>query len=230
MPKLNESMNTNHIRVSEGGHAANSLLHVTDYTGPEGSDYDRYVTGNGFYFWDETEATAHGPFPCIADAIYARDKYFSELHPPEVTSPKFQVHDVLKHVATGIIVKVNGTPYQTRLERGNVPAYSYSERGDEISWVRSQKEMEDGRFEKVTPALLPMAECFPNSHAPKDELPPLPQAPNIRACQTWEMENQDAWPRSCRTCGLAGPCRFTKDQIAKAKLPHKVSHINGEPL
>jgi hypothetical protein len=64
---------------------------------------------------------------------------------------KFEVGQIVKHVKTGGIYHIIGTPKDNyRLEHNNQPAYLYqSIEGDIYAnpiWVRSQSEMEDGRF------------------------------------------------------------------------------------
>lgn len=64
---------------------------------------------------------------------------------------KFEVGQIVKHVKTGVIYHIIGTPKDNyRLEHNNQPAYLYqSIEGDIYAnpiWVRSQLEMEDGRF------------------------------------------------------------------------------------
>lgn len=63
---------------------------------------------------------------------------------------KFEVGTVVKHVKSGGLYLILGTPDQYRIESTNEPAYVYrSTHGDAYNnpiWIRSKKEMEDGRF------------------------------------------------------------------------------------
>ena len=71
---------TNH-KIEEGRHAATSITEVRDFspvTDPT-KDYWNCFEGNGFYFWDETEAGAYGPFDSIGLAVLGRNDYYSRL-------------------------------------------------------------------------------------------------------------------------------------------------------
>lgn len=64
---------------------------------------------------------------------------------------KFKKGDVLKHGKTGMVYVILETPADgLRLEKTNEPAYCYQELAITDyalpRWVRSAKEMEDGRF------------------------------------------------------------------------------------
>lgn len=63
---------------------------------------------------------------------------------------KFEVGNIVKHVKSGGIYRIIGSPDQYRLESTNEPAYAYQSTHGELYnnpiWVRSKTEMEDGRF------------------------------------------------------------------------------------
>lgn len=69
-------------------------------------------------------------------------------------SHKFEVNNIVKHVKTGGLYRIVGTPDVYRLEADNTPAYAYiSIEGDLHNnpiWVRGKSEMEDGRFILIT--------------------------------------------------------------------------------
>lgn len=58
-------------------HAASSITEVRGWT-----DGREQFRGDGFYFWDETEAGETGPFGTLAIAIEQRDLYFKTLNRP----------------------------------------------------------------------------------------------------------------------------------------------------
>lgn len=63
---------------------------------------------------------------------------------------EFNVFEKVIHVKTGNVYMITGTPDMLRIEADNEPAYSYKKQGsngvNQTIWIRSQKEMEDGRF------------------------------------------------------------------------------------
>lgn len=61
----------------------------------------------------------------------------------------FKKNDRVYHVKSGNTYTIDGTPDTHRLESNGDPCYTYCG-SDSIVWVRSQKEMEDGRFVKAT--------------------------------------------------------------------------------
>jgi hypothetical protein len=61
----------------------------------------------------------------------------------------FMINDGIRHVKTGDIYYVIGTPDTFRIESTNEPAYVYQKTRLSAAWVRSQSEMEDGRFQLV---------------------------------------------------------------------------------
>jgi len=61
---------------------------------------------------------------------------------------KFTHFEKVLHVKTGKEYHIRELPSSLRLEATDEPAYSYTD-GNGTVWVRSQKEMEDGRFELV---------------------------------------------------------------------------------
>lgn len=62
----------------------------------------------------------------------------------------FQRRDLIRHVKSGKEYRIVATPDGgLRMEKGNEPAYCYTdpcEDSPEPLWVRSAREMEDGRF------------------------------------------------------------------------------------
>ena len=61
----------------------------------------------------------------------------------------------LEHVKSGKVYRVVCGPTSgLRLEGTNSPAYLYKGEDSRIAWVRSQEEMEDGRFKPYTPPPL----------------------------------------------------------------------------
>lgn len=68
-------------KVQEGRHAATSITEVRDFCPPQSIKEDWFdcFNGDGFYFWDETEAFVQGPFESIEVAVQSRDKYFESL-------------------------------------------------------------------------------------------------------------------------------------------------------
>lgn len=55
----------------------------------------------------------------------------------------------VRHIASVKVYRIVDTPNRCRIQATGEPAYSYClDRGGDITlWVRSQTEMEDGRFE-----------------------------------------------------------------------------------
>lgn len=58
---------------------------------------------------------------------------------------KFAHSVYVKHVKSGGVYQIVGTPDVFRIEGTNAPAYAYKG-GDGTVWIRPQAEMEDGRF------------------------------------------------------------------------------------
>jgi hypothetical protein len=58
---------------------------------------------------------------------------------------KFKIDDRIIDIKSGGVYVVTATPQSCRLEHSGEPAYSYVG-NDGTMWVRSQTEMEDGRF------------------------------------------------------------------------------------
>jgi hypothetical protein len=56
----------------------------------------------------------------------------------------FSKGTVVQHLKTQGVYTIMETPESLRLEKGNQPAYLYTDHV--IQWVRPQSEMEDGRF------------------------------------------------------------------------------------
>jgi hypothetical protein len=66
-------------------------------------------------------------------------------------SQRFNTGDAIWHLRSKTIYFIKGTPDVYRLEATNEPAYLYMGMPEDDKplppiWVRSQKEMEDGRF------------------------------------------------------------------------------------
>ena len=61
---------------------------------------------------------------------------------------KFYYFDLVQHVKSGGHYCIVGLPDTHRIEATNEPAYAYKGK-DGIVWHRSQKEMEDGRFQLI---------------------------------------------------------------------------------
>lgn len=59
---------------------------------------------------------------------------------------KFPLDSHIRHKKSGGIYQIKLTPDKGRLEATSQPAYGY-ESDDGTVWLRSQTEMEDGRFE-----------------------------------------------------------------------------------
>jgi hypothetical protein len=59
--------------------------------------------------------------------------------------PTFNKNHVIRH-AKGGLYKINAVPDSRRLEHNNQPFYEYESIDDGQTWLRSQAEMEDGRF------------------------------------------------------------------------------------
>lgn len=71
---------TNHQiepRTQPRMHAASSVSEVTEWS-REG-DINEAFAGDGFYFWDETEAAANGPYDTLEEAVTNRNTYFEHL-------------------------------------------------------------------------------------------------------------------------------------------------------
>jgi hypothetical protein len=60
---------------------------------------------------------------------------------------KFQKGQKVRHVKSGHIYFIHITPDKLRIEASGEPAYAYGAGTIGDAWVRSQSEMEDGRFE-----------------------------------------------------------------------------------
>jgi len=63
---------------------------------------------------------------------------------------KFKIDDWVVHTK-GVRYNIKGTPYRYRIDATGELAYAYSESGGDPKskkpiWVRSQKQMEEGRF------------------------------------------------------------------------------------
>jgi len=72
----------------------------------------------------------------------------TDRHNPPPTPPLFRAGDELEHRKGGRYVIV-ATPEQCRIEASAEPAYAYLAKADGLLWVRSQREMEDGRFIRI---------------------------------------------------------------------------------
>jgi len=62
---------------------------------------------------------------------------------------KYNNFTLVRHIKTGNLYLIIGTPDKIFIEKGATPAYAYQgvkHQRDRI-WVRPQAEMEDGRFE-----------------------------------------------------------------------------------
>lgn len=64
----------------------------------------------------------------------------------------FQVYETVLHKKSNSVYMIICGPDKTRLEATNTPAYAYrkDDEPEGIIWVRSQEEMEDGRFESIS--------------------------------------------------------------------------------
>jgi hypothetical protein len=62
---------------------------------------------------------------------------------------KFKIGDIVLHLASERKYVIAGCPDQYRIESSNQLAYVYHSIAGDWHWVRSQSEMEDGRFIKV---------------------------------------------------------------------------------
>jgi hypothetical protein len=62
-------------KIEEGQHAAHSITEVHNFDEDQDVN-DRGIEGDGFYFWDETEAEAVGPHATLEVAVKARDAYY----------------------------------------------------------------------------------------------------------------------------------------------------------
>ena len=74
-------MTITHHKIEEGMHAATSITEVRNFspvTDPT-KDYWNCFEGDGFCFWDETEAGAMGPFDSLEQAKEQRDLYYKSL-------------------------------------------------------------------------------------------------------------------------------------------------------
>lgn len=65
---------------------------------------------------------------------------------------KFKGGDIVRHVRTKNLYEIKALPDLLRIESTGEPAYAYLGKSDRLVWVRSQAQMEDGRFVLVTPA------------------------------------------------------------------------------
>jgi len=62
--------------------------------------------------------------------------------------PSFRASSTVKHLRSGKHFTIIEEPNRVRISNTNKPAYLY--KGiDEITWVLSQDEMEDGRFKLI---------------------------------------------------------------------------------
>lgn len=62
---------------------------------------------------------------------------------------KFHTGQRVVHMRSTCTYEIIGTPDRYRLEATGEPAYAYTSGKDQDIWVRSQTEMEDGRFEAI---------------------------------------------------------------------------------
>ena len=74
-------MNVINHKIEDGQHASTSITEVTDASNlaNEPDWKSAGITDVGFYFWDETEAYATGPYKTLKLAIEKRDEYFRSL-------------------------------------------------------------------------------------------------------------------------------------------------------
>ena len=61
----------------------------------------------------------------------------------------FRMNQKVRHIKTGNVYKIVGTPETVRIEHLATPAYAYVPEDWKLIWIRPQTEMEDGRFEVV---------------------------------------------------------------------------------
>lgn len=112
------------------------------------------VSGS-WYYRGVTSANLYGPYLLEADAraAHAQLEAAVKLAKPGVDGQlqaivsKFGKNAVLVHVKSGSRYKVLETPAKARLEDTGEPAYFYEAEVDGSLWARSQRYMEDGRFE-----------------------------------------------------------------------------------
>ncbi len=62
---------------------------------------------------------------------------------------KFRMNQMVRHIKTGRIYQIVGTPSRYRIEATGEPAYAYTSGPTADIWVRPQTKMEDGRFVPV---------------------------------------------------------------------------------
>lgn len=70
-----------------------------------------------------------------------------QKHICDPQKPVFTINQKVLHTKSGNIYTVKGLPANYRIETTNTPAYAYLDEDFQVVWVRSQTEMEDGRFE-----------------------------------------------------------------------------------
>ena len=65
-----------------------------------------------------------------------------------ISRPIYKIGNIVVHLRSDRLYQIITSPITVRIEASNTPAYIYVEykKKDAISWVRSQVEMEDGRF------------------------------------------------------------------------------------
>lgn len=65
--------------------------------------------------------------------------------------PKFKEGQIVRHIRSDSKYRIIFNPHRLFTEADNQPAYAYTDEDHDtnIIWVRSQAEMESGRFEVV---------------------------------------------------------------------------------
>jgi hypothetical protein len=67
-----------------------------------------------------------------------------DLHLKKASTALFVQGDRVRHVKSGGVYLILQIPDKLRIESTGEPAYLYA--AQDLQWVRSQREMEDGRF------------------------------------------------------------------------------------
>ncbi|WMC09535.1 hypothetical protein PU634_10445 [Oceanimonas pelagia] len=97
------------------------------------------------WYPEEIEGVQPGTLKGITDRLVEMGNEMLD----EADRYSFSVGDLVRHVKTGGCYHIRGLPDKHRLEATGEPAYLYEAVSDGLIWMRSQAEMEDGRFVMV---------------------------------------------------------------------------------